>query len=73
MPTAERYASYRTDRVTIWVSKRAATVIRRERAPGESNADVIDRLFAELRARRRIPRGGGSAKRVARASEARRP
>lgn len=58
MPSAERYAKYREDQTTIWVSKSAAAFLTREREEGESTAAVVDRLLKELRARRR--RAGGA-------------
>jgi hypothetical protein len=59
MPSAERYAQYRADQTTIWVSKRAAEFLARERAAGESTASTVDRLLTELRAQRR---GGASTR-----------
>ena len=40
MPTADRYAKYRSDQTTIWVSKTAATQLSREREAGESGASL---------------------------------
>jgi hypothetical protein len=62
MPSAERYAQYRADMTTIWVSKRAAEALARERGPGEATAAVVDRLLAELRGLRRGGPAGGGAK-----------
>lgn len=59
MPNADRYAKYREDQTTIWVSKAAAAFLTRERQDGESTAAVVDRLLRELRAQRRR----GSARR----------
>jgi hypothetical protein len=53
MPSAERYAQYRADQTTIWVTKRAAEFLARERAAGESTAGAVDRLLTELRSLRR--------------------
>ena len=54
MPTADRYARYRADQTTIWVSKTAAAFLSRERtAPSEGVAAVLDRLLSELRKLRR--------------------
>jgi hypothetical protein len=64
MPSAERYAQYRADMTTIWVSKRAAESLARERGPGEATAAVVDRLLAELRGLRRGGAAGGGAKAV---------
>jgi len=59
MPTADRYARYRADQTTIWVSKNAATFLARERtAPSEGVAAVLDRLLNELK---KLRRGGGAA------------
>lgn len=58
MPSRERYARYRADQTTIWVSKAAAAFLTKERgASGESTAAVVDRLLRELRACRRRERG----------------
>jgi hypothetical protein len=58
MPTADRYARYRADQTTIWVSKNAATFLARERtAPSEGVAAVLDRLLNELK---KLRRGGGA-------------
>ena len=58
MPTADRYARYREDQTTIWVSKNAAAFLTRERgAPSEGVAAVLDRLLNELKKLRR----GGAA------------
>jgi hypothetical protein len=62
MPSAERYAQYRADMTTIWVSKRAAESLAREREPGEATAAAVDRLLAELRGLRRGGATGGGAK-----------
>ena len=62
MPTAERYARYREDQTTIWVSKTAAAFLQKERErPNESSGSVLDRLIAELRRTRRGT-GGAAAK-----------
>jgi hypothetical protein len=62
MPSAERYARYRADQTTIWVSKRAAEFLQREREEtGEATAVALDRLLNELRTLRRGG-GGGAAK-----------
>ena len=54
MPTADRYARYRADQTTIWVSKTAAAFLARERTgPTDGAAAVLDRLLAELRRLRR--------------------
>jgi hypothetical protein len=54
MPTRERYARYRADQTTIWVTKRAQAFLARERrSPSEGTAAVLDRLLRELRACRR--------------------
>ena len=34
MPSAERYAEYRADKTTMWVSMRTAEFLARERAGG---------------------------------------
>jgi hypothetical protein len=58
MPTADRYARYREDQTTIWVSKTAAAFLTRERtAPSEGVAAVLDRLLGELR---KLRRGAGA-------------
>lgn len=49
MPTADRYAKYRSDQTTIWVSKTAATQLSREREAGESASAVLDRMMNELK------------------------
>jgi hypothetical protein len=60
MPSADRYARYRADQTTIWVSKRAAEFLARERAAtGEATAAALDRLLGELRSARKA--GGGGA------------
>ena len=60
MPTADRYARYREDQTTIWVSKTAAAFLTRERsAPSEGVAAVLDRLLSELR---KLRRGTGEAR-----------
>ena len=57
MPTADRYARYRADQTTIWVSKTAAAFLARERTgPTDGAAAVLDRLLAELRRLRREAR-----------------
>ena len=49
MPTAERYARYREDQTTIWVSKTAADFLSRERgSPGEGAAAVLDRVHQRV-------------------------
>lgn len=53
MPNADRYAQYRADQTTIWVSKPAMAFLVREREDGESTAKVVDRLLRELRALRK--------------------
>jgi hypothetical protein len=54
MPNRARYARYREDQTTIWVSKRAQAFLTRERlTPRESSASVVDRLLRELRSYRR--------------------
>lgn len=54
MPSAERYARYREDQTTIWVSKTAAAFLAREReGASEGTAAVLDRLLTELRRLRR--------------------
>lgn len=59
MPTADRYARYRADQTTIWVSKNAAAFLARERtAPSEGVAAVLDRLLNELK---KLRRGGSAA------------
>ena len=59
MPTADRYARYREDQTTIWVSKNAAAFLTRERgAPSEGVAAVLDRLLNELK---KLRRGSGAA------------
>jgi len=63
MPTADRYARYRADQTTIWVSKNAATFLARERtAPSEGVAAVLDRLLNELK---KLRRGGGALRLLA--------
>jgi hypothetical protein len=65
MPSADRYARYRADQTTIWVSKRAAEYLARERAAtGEATAAALDRLLGELRSLRKGSGGGagGAAK-----------
>jgi hypothetical protein len=52
MPSAERYARYREDQTTVWISKRAATFLARE-SDGEGTAAVLDRLLAELKTLRK--------------------
>jgi hypothetical protein len=60
MPTADRYARYRADQTTIWVSKTAAAFLARERTgPTDGAAAVLDRLLAELRRLRREARAAG--------------
>jgi hypothetical protein len=60
MPSADRYARYRADQTTIWVSKTAAAALARERVtPSESAGAVLDRLLTELR---RLRRAQGAAK-----------
>ena len=59
MPTADRYARYREDQTTVWISKRAATFIAKERSTeGEGTAAVLDRLLTELRSLRRASAAG---------------
>ena len=59
MPTADRYARYREDQTTVWISKRAAAFITKERATeGEGTAAVLDRLLTELRSLRRASAAG---------------
>jgi hypothetical protein len=54
MPNAEKYARYRADQTTIWVSKTAAGFLSREKErPGEGAGAVLDRLLGELRRLRR--------------------
>jgi hypothetical protein len=54
MPSAERYARYRADQTTVWVSKKAAAFLARERLTAqEGTAAVLDRLLVELRRLRR--------------------
>lgn len=54
MPNAEKYARYRADQTTIWVSKTAAGFLTREKErPGEGAGAVLDRLIGELRRLRR--------------------
>jgi hypothetical protein len=61
MPSADRYARYRADQTTIWVSKAAAEFLARERAAtGEATAAALDRLLGELRKLRRGSGGGGA-------------
>lgn len=63
MPTADRYARYRADQTTIWVSKTAAAFLARERTgPTDGAAAVLDRLLAELR---RLRRGAKASERGA--------
>ena len=68
MPSADRYARYRADQTTIWVSKRAAEFLARERAgSGEATAAALDRLLGELRSLRKGSGGGaGGAAKAAR-------
>jgi hypothetical protein len=57
MPNRERYARYREDQTTIWVSKAARAFLTREKvAANESSASVFDRLLRELRQCRRAQR-----------------
>ena len=59
MPTADRYARYREDQTTVWISKRAAAFIAKERTTdGEGTAAVLDRLLTELRSLRRASAAG---------------
>ena len=59
MPSADRYARYREDQTTVWISKRAAAFIAKERtADGEGTAAVLDRLLTELRSLRRASAAG---------------
>ena len=61
MPTADRYARYREDQTTVWISKSAADFLSRERSsPGEGAAAVLDRVLNEYRKMRRSS-GGGAA------------
>lgn len=58
MPNADRYARYREDQTTIWVSKTAAQYLAKERAEtGESTSAALDRMIKELRSLRK----GGAA------------
>ena len=67
MPSADRYARYRADQTTIWVSKRAAEFLARERAAtGEATAAALDRLLGELRSLRKAGGGAGGAAKAAR-------
>ena len=68
MPSADRYARYRADQTTIWVSKRSAEFLARERAAtGEATAAALDRLLGELRSLRKGSGGGaGGAAKAAR-------
>jgi hypothetical protein len=55
MPTADRYARYRADQTTIWVSKKAANSLAKERSsPTEGTTAILDRLLNELRRLRRV-------------------
>lgn len=55
MPTADRYARYRADQTTIWVSKTAAAFLAKERErTGEGTAAALDRLLGELRKIRKV-------------------
>ena len=60
MPSAERYARYREDQTTVWISKRAATFLARE-SDGEGTAAVLDRLLTELRSLRKNTSGAEAA------------
>jgi hypothetical protein len=72
MPSAERYAQYRADQTTIWVSKTAAAFLARERAAhGESTSVALDRLLRELRQLRRTGGTGGATRGAAAAGGAR--
>src|SRR4051794_35898881 len=60
MPTADRYARYREDQTTVWISKSAADFLSRERtSPGEGAAGVLDRVLNEYKKLRRA--GGGAS------------
>ncbi len=67
MPTADRYARYREDQTTVWISKAAVALLDRERqAPGEGISAVLDRVLNEFRRLRRAagvagPAGGAGA------------
>ena len=63
MPSAERYARYREDQTTVWISKRAATFLARE-SDGEGTAAVLDRLLSELRALRKSASSSEAAPRA---------
>jgi hypothetical protein len=70
MPSADRYARYRADQTTIWVSKRAAEFLARERATtGESTSAALDRLLGEIRSSRKGGGGGGGAAKSARGTK----
>lgn len=57
MPSADRYAKYRADQTTVWISKNAQDFMNRERAGGEGTAGVLDRLINELKRHRRANPG----------------
>ena len=57
MPSADRYAKYRADQTTVWISKNAQDFMNRERAGGEGTAGVLDRLIGELKRHRRANPG----------------
>jgi hypothetical protein len=71
MPTADRYARYRADQTTVWISKTAATFLDREReTPGEGVAAVLDRVLNEFRKLRRAAGVSGPPARAAQAAKA---
>ena len=53
MPSADRYAKYRADQTTVWISKTAQDFLNRERTGGEGTAGVLDREIGELKKHRR--------------------
>jgi hypothetical protein len=66
MPTADRYARYRADQTTVWISKTAAAFLDKEReAPGEGVASVLDRVLNEFRKLRRAAGVSGPTGRAA--------
>jgi len=67
MPTADRYARYREDQTTVWISKRAATFISKERTTdAEGSAAILDRLLIELRSLRKASAAGVAVRQAGR-------